>query len=99
MPFGKPSQGRVSFIRFIRSDLQLEIFGQRFPMPPEASYENVRATIDVALETMTVVLHGETIQTHAYTLDSLGEGRPSRRYLASFASLRPFGVTACPPQG
>jgi transposase len=68
MPFAKPTQGRVSFIRFIRSDLQLEIFGQRFLMPPEATHEYVRATIDVALGTMTVVLHDETIQKHEYSL-------------------------------
>jgi transposase InsO family protein len=68
MPFDKPTEGRVSFIRFIRSDLQLEIFGQRFPMPAEATHEYVRATIDVAAGTITVVLHDETIQTHAYSL-------------------------------
>jgi len=68
MPFDKPTDGRVSFIRFIRSDLSLEIFGQRFPMPPEATHEYVRATIDVSAQRMTVVLHDEIIQTHAYTL-------------------------------
>jgi putative transposase len=67
MPFDKPTQGRVSFIRFIRSDLQLEIFGQRFPMPSEATHEYVRATIDVGAGTMTVMLHDETIQKHAYS--------------------------------
>jgi transposase len=68
MPFDKPTHGRVSFIRFIRSDLSLEIFGQRFPMPTEATHEYVRATIDVAAQSMTVVLHDEIIQTHAYSL-------------------------------
>ena len=68
MPFEKPTEGRVSFIRFIRSDLSLEIFGQRFPMPTEATHEYVRATIDVAAQTMTVVLHKEVIQRHAYSL-------------------------------
>jgi len=68
MPLGKPTDGRVSFIRFIRSDRSLEIFGQHFPMPPEATHEYVRASIDVAAETMTVALHDEIIQTHPYTL-------------------------------
>lgn len=68
MPFAKPTQGRVSFIRFIRSDLQLDIFGQRFPMPPQATHEYVRATIDVAAQKLTVTLHDETIQTHRYSL-------------------------------
>lgn len=68
MPLDKPTDGRVSFIRFIRSDLSLEIFGQRFPMPPEATHEYVRATIDVAAQRMTVVLHDEIIQAHDYRL-------------------------------
>jgi putative transposase len=68
MPFDKPTEGRVSFIRLIRSDLQLEIFGQRWAMPPEASYEYVRATIDVGDGKMSVVLHGETIHTQDYRL-------------------------------
>lgn len=68
MPFDKPTEGRVSFIRFIRSDLQLEIFGQRWAMPPEASYEYVRATIDVGVGKMSVALHGETILTQDYKL-------------------------------
>jgi transposase len=68
MPFDKPTEGRVSFIRLIRSDLELEIFGQRWKMPPEASHEYVRATIDVAAGRMSVVLHGETIHSQNYKL-------------------------------
>jgi len=66
MPFDKPTKGRVSFIRLVRSDLQLEIFGQRWTMPPEASHEYVRATIDVGVGKMIIALHGETIQTQDY---------------------------------
>ena len=69
MPFQRPTRGRVSFIRFVRSDRQLEIFGQRFPMPPEATHEYVRATIDVETQQMTVALHGDTIQTQFYSLE------------------------------
>jgi len=68
MPFGKPTDGRVSFIRFIRSDRTLEIFGQQFPMPAEATHEYVRATIDVAAQRMTVLLHDQVIHMNAYSL-------------------------------
>ena len=37
-------------------------------MPPEASHEYVRATIDVAAGKMSVVLHGETIHSQNYKL-------------------------------
>jgi hypothetical protein len=58
----------VSFIRLIRSDLELEIFGQRWKMPPEASHEYVRATIDVGAGKMSAVLHGQKILTQDYKL-------------------------------
>jgi len=68
MPFDMPTDGRVSFIRLIRSDLSLEIFWSAFSDPTEATHEYVRATIDVAAKTMTVVLHDEItrrIPTHS----------------------------------
>jgi hypothetical protein len=37
-------------------------------MPPEASYEYVRATIDVGAGKMSVALHGETILIQDYKL-------------------------------
>jgi putative transposase len=69
MPFPKPTNGRVTFIRFIRSDLQLEMFGQRYAMPPEATHEYVSATIDVAVQQLTVTLRDDTIETYPYKLE------------------------------
>lgn len=48
----KPRQGKYHVIRFIRSDLSLDIFGEKFPVPSELKYEYVRATIDIGLETL-----------------------------------------------
>lgn len=50
----KPTQGKYHVIRFIRSDLRLDIFGETFPMPAELKYEYIRATIDVKSETLTL---------------------------------------------
>ena len=68
MPLSVPSQGRVTFIRFIRSDRVLEIFGQRQTLPAEAAYEYVRATIDLAAATLTVHLHEQVIDEVPYPL-------------------------------
>ena len=68
MPFAKPTQGRVHFIRLIRSDAFLEIFGQRFQLPPEAIYEYVRATVDIATQRLTVSLQNQTIERFPYSL-------------------------------
>ena len=43
----KPETGRYHLVRFIRSNLKLNIFGEMFPMPPELEYQYVVATIDV----------------------------------------------------
>jgi hypothetical protein len=43
----KPEIGRYHVVRFIRSDLKLNIFGECFSVPPEVMLEYVVATIDV----------------------------------------------------
>jgi putative transposase len=93
MPLAIPSRGRVSFIRLIRSDRELEIFGQRLPMPPEATYEYVRATIDVAAQQLTVTLRDQLLATHPYPLGTAtgGKSRQGAKGRASSASLRPSG--------
>lgn len=66
MPLPVPSEGRITFIRFVRSDRCLEIFGQKRTLPPEATYEYVRATIDVGANTLTVRLKDEPIDVFPY---------------------------------
>lgn len=48
----KPLKGKYHVIRFIRSDLRLNIFGEKFSMPAELKYEYIKATIDVKTETL-----------------------------------------------
>ena len=55
-------------VRFIRSNGLLDVFGERFPMPAEAAYEYVTATIDVAREQMSLRVCGEKIGEMAYRL-------------------------------
>jgi len=43
----KPETGRYHLVRFIRSNLKLNIFGELFRLPPELEYEYIVATIDV----------------------------------------------------
>ena len=46
-PLAKPETGTYHLIRLIRSDGQLDVFSERFPVAPELQYEYVVATIDV----------------------------------------------------
>ena len=43
----KRESGKYYVVRFIRSDGLLDIFGEKFRVPPETLYEYVIATIDV----------------------------------------------------
>lgn len=67
-PLPKPDRGRYHLIRFIRSDRLLDIFGEKFRTPPEATYEYVRATIDVARQHLQVFLDDTLIDQHRYQL-------------------------------
>ena len=65
-PLPKPSAGRYHLVRFIRSNLVLDIFGERFKMPFEAAYEYAVATIDVEKQRLSVGIDGATIAEFEY---------------------------------
>lgn len=67
-PLPKPDKGRYHLVRFIRSDARVDIFGEKFPVPPEAIYEYVRATVDVEKQTLGIYLDGHLIEEHDYRL-------------------------------
>ncbi len=68
VPLPKPETGRYHLVRFIRSDRRLNIFGERFRVPPEAVYAYVVATIDVACQCLTVHLGEDLIAEWPYRL-------------------------------
>jgi putative transposase len=63
-PLDKPEEGCYHLVRFIRSDRQLNIFGEIFSVPPETQYEYVVATIDVKEQKLKIFL--DTIQVDEY---------------------------------
>jgi len=67
-PLPKPKVGRYHLIRFIRSDAILNVFGEKFRLPPEATYEYAVATVDVAKQDLTVEVGGATIDRFDYRL-------------------------------
>lgn len=66
LPLARPERGRYHFIRFIRSDQELDIFGEKFKLPPEAAYEYVQATVDIACQHLEVRLDDHLIETFDY---------------------------------
>ncbi|MBA2703910.1 MAG: helix-turn-helix domain-containing protein [Blastocatellia bacterium] len=67
-PLPKPESGCYHLVRFIRSHAVLDIFGEKFRVPPEAVYEYLIATIDVAAQKLRVTMNEVVIDEHDYEL-------------------------------
>jgi transposase InsO family protein len=67
-PLPKPESGRYHLVRLVRSDGVLDVFGEKFPAPPETIYEYVRLTVDVAQQRLLVFLDDQLLDEHDYQL-------------------------------
>lgn len=68
-----PYESYIHFVRFIRSDLQLKIWGEYFPMPKEVMYQYVRATIYTEFHQLNVFLENKLIASFAYPLPNFNQ--------------------------
>jgi len=68
VPLRKPDTGCYHLVRFIRSDHHLDIFGERFLLPPETAYAYVVATVEVAQQRMRVMLGADLVAEFPYRL-------------------------------
>ena len=62
----EPEKGRYHFVRLIRSDLRLNIFGESFSVPPELEFEYAVATIDVKEQKLTISHDGKPVKQIEY---------------------------------
>jgi len=67
-PLKKPETGRYHFVRFIRSNLKLDIFGETFSVPPELKYEYVIATVNVKEQKLKLFLDKIQVEEMLYKL-------------------------------
>jgi putative transposase len=67
-PLPKPESGRYHLVRFVRSDGDLNVFGEKFVAPPECVYEYVRLTVDVARQRLQVFLDHRQVDEHRYLM-------------------------------
>jgi putative transposase len=83
-----PYESYIHFIRFIRSDLKLRIRRESFPMPKEAMYQYVKATIYTERHLLNVFVGDIPIAQFDYPLLNFNQEDPAqvlaslRRYLA-----------------
>jgi hypothetical protein len=59
---GSPRDGKIHFIRFIRSDLSLSIFGESFTLDEICQYEYVTSTFHISEQIFRISLFGEIIK-------------------------------------
>jgi putative transposase len=64
----KPESGRYHLVRFIRSNMKLNVFGEMFRVPPELEYEYVVATIDVKEQKLKLHLEKTQVEEFNYRL-------------------------------
>ncbi len=67
-PLDKPEEGCYHFVRFIRSDCRLNIFGEMFSVPPETQYEYVVAIIDVKEQKLKLFLDSIQVGEYKYQM-------------------------------
>lgn len=67
-PIEKPEAGKYHVVRLIRSDQKLNIFGERFSVPPETMLEYVVATIDVKEQKLKLFLDKTQVEEFDYKL-------------------------------
>lgn len=65
-------EGKIHLVRFIRSNLLLNIFGEKFILEPSCQYEYVTATIYVKEQILRVFLFGELVKELKYPIPKKG---------------------------
>jgi len=68
VPLPKPETGCYHLVRFIRSDRHLDLFGERFLLPPAAEYAYVVATVEVGQQRLRVGLGADLVAEFPYRL-------------------------------
>jgi transposase InsO family protein len=67
-PMEKPCGGAYNLVRFVRSDLILDIFGERMTVSPEWEYQYVVATIDVKEQKLNIYIDRKKVAIFKYKL-------------------------------
>lgn len=67
-PLKKPDKGFYHLVRFIRSDLKLNVFGEIFKVTSGLQYEYVVATIDVKEQKLKIFLNSSQVEEFDYKL-------------------------------
>lgn len=68
LPLKKPNKGHYHFVRFIRSDLCLSIFTEKFYLSSDLMYEYVIATVDVKDQKLKIFHNNIIVEEFNYSL-------------------------------
>lgn len=87
-----PDEGYIHLIRFIRSDLALNIWGERFKMPKETMYQYLRATIYTEFHLLNVFLDNKLVAQFEYRLPTINQADPTNVIKEIAHYLKKLGI-------
>ena len=87
-----PDEGYIHLIRFIRSDLNLNIWGEVFPMPKELMYQYVRATIYTEFHLLNVFWEDQLVAQFEYKLPTFNQENPATLLMELTQYFKELGV-------
>ncbi len=64
----RKKEGKIHLVRFIRSNMTMNIFGERFTLPSECQYEYVKGTIDLGREILQIFLFDKLVEEFKYVI-------------------------------
>jgi len=87
-----PNEGYIHMIRFIRSDLKLNIWSELFPMPKELMYQYVRATIYTEFHLLNVFLENQLVAQFEYNLPNFNQHDPTKLLIELSKYFKELGI-------
>ena len=87
-----PDEGYIHIIRFIRSDLKLNIWSEIFSMPKNLMYQYVRATIFTEFHLLNVFLNDKLVAQFEYKLPTLNQIKPVKMLRELSSYINNFGI-------
>ena len=87
-----PDERYIHLIRFIRSDLNLNIWGEVFPMPKELMYQYVRATIYTEFHLLNVFWEDQLVAQFEYKLPNFNQEDPAKLLIELSQYFKELGI-------
>lgn len=87
-----PDEGYIHLIRFVRSNLKLNIWGEMFPLSKELMYQYVKATIYTEFHLLNIFLNNKIVAQFEYKLPNFNQADPAKLLQELYDNLKELGI-------